>query len=168
MNGPLYKFFVGDHRRLENLLNRATASAPEYDMALYGEFRTGLLRHIKMEENVIIPAAQKVRGGEPLPIASKIRLDHGALVALLVSEPTPTIINALKGILTSHNPLEENSGGLNDQCEELAGEDVEELMKKVEDVPEVPVLPLKSGPNILEATRRALERAGYNLDDYSK
>jgi hypothetical protein len=168
MNGPLYKFFVEDHRRLEELLDAATARAPQYEMDLYSKFRARLLRHIKMEENVIIPAAQKARGGEPLPLAAKIRLDHGALVALLVSQPSPTIINALRGILTKHNPLEENPGGLYNRCEELAGGDLEEMMKRVEDVPEVPVLPLKSGPNILEATKRALERAGYKLDDYSQ
>lgn len=167
MNGPLYKYFVGDHRRLEKLLNGAAASAPKYDMDLYGEFRVGLLKHIKMEENVIIPAAQKVRDGKPLAIASKLRLDHGALVSLLVSPPTPTIVRALRGILSDHNRSEENQGGLYDLCERLAGEQVEELMKKVEEIPAVPVLPLKSGPNILEATKRALERAGYDLDDYS-
>jgi hypothetical protein len=168
MNGLLYKFFVEDHRRLEKLLDAATARSPEIDMDLYGEFRSGLLKHIKMEENVIIPAAQRARGGEPLAIAPKIRLDHGALVALLVIQPTPTIVNALKGILAKHNPLEEDPQGLYDLCEHHAGVDLEVLMKNVQDVPEVPVLPLKSGPNILEATRRALERAGYKLDDYSR
>jgi hemerythrin superfamily protein len=166
MNGPLYKFFVGDHRRLEKLLNRATASAPEYDMDFYGEFRSGLLKHIKMEENVIIPAAQKVRDGRPLAIAPKLKLDHGALAALLVSPPTLTTIRALRAILSDHNRSEENQGGLYDLCERLAGEQIEELMKKVEEVPEEPVLPLNNGPNILEVTKRALKRAGYNLDDY--
>jgi hypothetical protein len=168
MNGPLYKFFVEDHRRLEKLLNRATASAPKYDMTVYGEFRVGLLKHIKMEENVIIPAAQKVRDGVPLAIAPKLRLDHGALVALLVSPPSPTVLRALRGILSDHNRTEESQGGLYDLCERLAGEQVNELMKEVENVPSVPALPHKNGPEILEATKRALTRAGYNLDDFSK
>ena len=167
MNGPLYKFFVGDHRRLEKLLNRAEVDRAKYDMAVYGEFRVGMLKHIKMEENVIIPAAQKVRDGIPLAIAPKLRLDHGALVALLVSPPSPTIVRAIRGILSDHNRTEESQGGLYDLCERLAGEQIDELMKKVETVPDVPVLPHKTGPEVLEATKRALERAGYNLDDYS-
>ncbi len=167
MNGTLYKFFVGDHRRLEKILNQATASAPKYDLDLYGEFRAGLLKHIKMEENVIIPEAQKVREGKPLAIAPKLRLEHGALVALLVPPPSTKIVKALRGILSNHNRAEEVQGGLYDLCERLAGEQLDDLMKKVEDLPEVPVLPHKSGPNILEAAKRALERAGYNLDDYS-
>jgi hypothetical protein len=167
MNGPLYKLFVEDHRRLEKLLNRAAAGAPKYDMTAYGEFRVGLLKHIKMEENVIIPAAQTVREGKPLAIAPKLRLEHGALVALLVPPPSPKIVKALRGILSNHNRAEEDQGGLYDLCERLAGEQLDDLMKKVEDLPEVPVLPHKNGPNILEAAKQALERAGYNLDDYS-
>jgi hypothetical protein len=167
MNGPLYKFFVGDHRRLEKLLNRAASGGPKYDIAVYSEFRTGLLKHIKMEENIIIPAAQKVRDGKPLAVASKLRLDHGALVALLVSPPSPTIVKAIRGILLDHNRSEESQGGLYDLCERLAGEQVEDLMKKVESVPDVPVLPHKTGPHVLDATKRALQRAGYNLDDFS-
>jgi hypothetical protein len=167
MNGPLYKFFVEDHRRLEKLLNRATAGAPKYDANAYGEFRVGLLKHIKMEENVIIPAAQKIRDGVPLAIAPKLKLDHGALVALLVPPPSPTVVKALRGIMSDHNRAEESQGGLYDLCERLAGERIGELMKKVEDVAEVPAVPHKTGPDILEATKRALKRAGYNLDEYS-
>ncbi len=167
MNGPLYKYFVEDHRRLEKLLNGATALAPEYDMALYGEFRSGLLKHIKMEENVILPAAQKVRDGKPLPVAPKLRLEHGALVALMVPPPSKAIVKTLRAILANHNRLEEDQGGLYDMCERLAGDQIDELMTKVQSIPDVPLLPHNSGPSILEATRQALERAGYKLDESS-
>lgn len=167
MNGPLYKFFVDDHRRLEKLLNRAAANAPEYDMTAYGQFRSGLLKHIKMEENIIIPAAQKAREGKPLPIAEKVRLDHGAIVALMVPPPAPNIVKALRQILANHNRLEEDLGGLYDLCERLSGPRLEEIMNMVGSVTDVPVLPHRSGPDILQVTRRALERAGYKLDDNS-
>jgi hypothetical protein len=167
MNGSLYKYFVEDHRKLEKLLNRAAVTAPKYEMSAYSEFRSGLLKHIKMEENVIIPAAQKAREGEPLAFAARLRREHGALVALLVPPPTPVIVKALRSILSGHNRSEEAQGGLYDLCERLAGEQLEELMKSVESIPEVPVLPYKSGPNILDATKRALERAGYNLDSFA-
>jgi hypothetical protein len=167
MNGPLYKLFVEDHRRLEKLLNRATLSAPKYDMAAYDQFRSGLLKHIKMEEVVIIPAAQAIREGKPLAMASELRLIHGALVSLLVSPPSPTIVKAMKVILSDNNRSEEVQGGLYDLCERLAGDKLHDLMKKVADVPEVPMPPIKTGPKVLDATKRALQRAGYNLDDFS-
>lgn len=167
VNGPLYKFFVEDHRRLEKLLNRATASAPNYDMTAYGQFRSGLLKHIKMEETVIIPAAQKAREGKPLPVADRVRLDHGAIVALMVPPPAPNIVKVLKQILANHNRLEENQGGLYDLCERLSGQKLDEVMRMVESVTDVPVLPHKMGSGILQVTRRALEKAGYKLDGNS-
>jgi len=75
-----------------------------------------------MEERILLPAAQRLRGGERLPIAARLRLDHGALAALLVPSATP--------------------------------------------VPEVAMAPHNDGPGIVEATRRALAKAGYNLEDF--
>jgi hypothetical protein len=166
MNGPLYQFFAEDHRRLERLLDEAVRSAPVYHMPSYGEFRAGLLKHVKMEENVLIPAAQKAAGGTPLAIASRLRLDHGALVALLVPPPSAIIVRALRAILEGHNRLEEDAGGLYDLCERLTGHQLDELMASLRRIPDVPVLPHKSEPFILEATKRALERAGYHWRDY--
>ena len=64
-----------------------------------------------MEEKILLPAAQRLRGGEPLLIASKLRLDHGALAALLMPTPTVAIIARIRGILKGHNALEEGPGG---------------------------------------------------------
>jgi hypothetical protein len=40
-----------------------------------------------MEERVLIPAARRARGGAALPVARLLRLDHGAIAALLVPPP---------------------------------------------------------------------------------
>jgi hypothetical protein len=168
MDGPLYRFFAEDHRRLERLLDEAAFKAPEYDMTAYGTFRAGLLKHVKMEENILIPAAQKAGGGTPLAIAPRLRLDHGALVALLVPPPSAVIIRALRAILEGHNKLEEDAGGLYDLSEHLAGHQLDELMASLRRMPDVPVLPHKSEPFILDATKRALERAGYRWSDYEE
>jgi hypothetical protein len=64
----------------------------------------GLLKHIAMEEKILLPAAQKLRAGEPLPVAPKLRLDHGALAALLVPTPTRPVMAAIQAILRVHNP----------------------------------------------------------------
>jgi len=167
MNGPLYDFFAGDHRRLDALLERATARPGEYEMESYAQFRRGLLRHIKMEETILLPTAQKARGGEPLPIAAKIRLDHGAITALMVPSPSPMVIAALRKILSNHDALEESPGGLYEACEQLTGNEVESLLEKARSTPEVPVHPHNDKPFVLEATRRALARAGYELDDFA-
>ena len=63
MNRQLYHFFTEDHRRIEKLLDLATKNPDEIQMEYYQGFRSGLLTHIKMEEKVLFPAAQKANGG---------------------------------------------------------------------------------------------------------
>src|SRR5581483_6857560 len=48
-----------DHERLDALLRRAFASAGSVDSEAYDAFRRGLLRHIGMEEKILLPAAQR-------------------------------------------------------------------------------------------------------------
>jgi hypothetical protein len=115
--GVLFTYLAGDHRSLEDLLDRAVKEGQLADPEAYGAFRRGLLRHIAIEEKLLIPAAHAHRGGEPLPIAAKLRLDHGAIAALLVPVPTPSVVAALHAILADHNLLEEGPGGLYDLCE---------------------------------------------------
>ena len=78
----------------------------------YAEFRNGLLRHIGLEEKILLPAARAARSGEPLAIASKLQLDHGALSSLLVPTPTPAIVAVIRAILECHNLLEESPAGV--------------------------------------------------------
>ena len=163
MHGRLYDFFEKDHRRIEDLLNRATKQEGAFDLAFYGQFRAALLRHIGLEERILFPAAQGVRGGEPFPAFPKIRLDHGALTALMVPSPTPSIVATIRKILAEHDALEESNGGPYDACEQLAADRVNELLDKLRDAPEVRILPHRDEPFVLEATKRAVERAGYKL-----
>jgi len=77
-------FLERDHQRLDQLLTRASGDLDNIDMEAFGEFRRGLLKHVGMEEKILLPAIQQLRGGEPLPIAARLRLDHGAIAALLL------------------------------------------------------------------------------------
>jgi hypothetical protein len=119
---------AADHARLDELLRRAVADPARIDRAPYDEFRRGLLKHIAMEEKILLPAAQRLNGNQPLPIAAKLRLDHGAIAALLVPSPTPQIVAALKTILAAHNPLEEGPKGAYEICERLADGQVEVIL----------------------------------------
>jgi hypothetical protein len=64
MPGQLYRFLADDHARLDALLQRTIASPDNIDRAAYAEFRAGLLKHISMEEKMLLPAAQRARGDE--------------------------------------------------------------------------------------------------------
>jgi hypothetical protein len=163
--GPLTRFLMEDHRRLDTLLQSAVAHAEHIDQGAYTQFRAGLLRHIGMEEKILLPAVQQLRGGEPLLIASKLRLDHGALAALLMPIPTAAIVARIRRILKDHNTLEEGPGGLYETCDEVAGSEAERLLAKLQAAPEVSVMPHSDGSAVMNALRRALERAGYDFRD---
>jgi hemerythrin HHE cation binding domain-containing protein len=165
MRGPLFQFLANDHARLAALLERAKADAGTINYDAYAEFRAGLLKHIAMEEKILLPAARRLRGGEALPIADKLRRDHGALAALLVPTPTPAIIAKIHAILVTHNDIEEGSGGVYEVCEKLAGDEAESLVAEMRRMSDIKLAPHVDGPQVMEATRRALERAGYCLEE---
>lgn len=161
--GVLTEFLVKDHRRLDGLFQAAVARPGSIDDRAYVQFRAGLLRHIGMEEKILLPAAQRQRRGEPLPIAAKLRLDHGALASLLMPTPTAAILVAIQNILVNHNVLEEGAGGLYETCDALAGPEAESTLATLRAAPDVTVMPYNDSPAVMNAVRRALERAGYHL-----
>jgi hypothetical protein len=149
-HGPLHAFLAHDHARLDALLSRTVADPDVIDRAAYDTFRAGLLRHIAMEEKVLLPEARRLRGGEPLAVAKQLRADHAALAALLVPTPTHELIAKIRDVLAEHNPLEEDPGGLYDSCEQLAGVAVDALLVRVESMPEVPCARHFDGPRAFE------------------
>ena len=164
-SGMLTGFLVEDHRRLDGLLQAAVAHPGTVDDHAYAQFRAGLLRHIGMEEKILLPAAQRLRGGEPLPLAAKLRLDHGALASLLMPTPTAAILATIQGILVDHNVLEEGATGLYETCDALAGSEGEPILAALRAAPDVAVMRYNDSPAVMNAVRRALERAGYHLHD---
>jgi hypothetical protein len=155
---------AADHRRLDALLQRAVADPNQLDRAAYDRFRAELLRHIGMEEKILLPAMQRLNAGMPLSVAPKLRLDHGALAALLMPTPTAAIIQKIQHILTTHNVLEEGPGGLYEQSDELAAAETDLLLEKLQAAPEVNIMPHSDSPAVMTTVRRALERAGYAAD----
>lgn len=168
MNKPLYQFFTEDHRRIEDLMDKATEDLDAIKMDDYHGFRTGLLKHIKMEEKILFPAAQKANGGTPLPLAAKLRLDHGAITALMVVPPDAAVVKVLRHVLEKHDLLEEEPGGMYDVCERLTEGETEELLQQLKNVSEVPVQKFNTAGYALEAAKRALTRAGFDFDAIAK
>jgi hypothetical protein len=173
MHGPLHRFFAEDHRRLHGLLERAVARPGRVDPGPFEEFRAGILRHIGMEERVLFVAAREARGGEPLPIAARLRVDHGAIAALLVPTPTRGLVADLVTVLSPHNRREEEPGGAYEQCDSALGETAAaELVEELRVFPEPPVKPYNDGPEVmahveatLEASRRQWEEGPTRRDE---
>ena len=125
--GPLSRYLADEHRAIEADL-RAAVAGPEFDGAAYARARLALLRHIGIEEKVLLPFAKQARGGEPLPVAGRLRKEHGAIASLLVPTPDHALVGELLGLLHAHDPLEEGPGALYAVVEELAGAEVDALL----------------------------------------
>jgi hypothetical protein len=162
MDGKIYRYLAVDHDRLDDALRRATRDPDRIDREAYAEFREGLLRHIGIEEKILLPAARAAQGGKPLEVAARLHLDHGALAALLVPTPTHAILGAIRTILERHNPLEEGDGAYA-ECERLIGPDVDQVLLRIQNAPRVAVAPHVDSGLAMDSARNALRRAGYDL-----
>jgi hypothetical protein len=160
--GELYRFMKSEHERLDQLLAQAVERTGAADNTAYEDFRECLLRHIRIEERILLPMAQRRRGGEPLVIAPRLRLDHGALAALLMLPPADHTFRAIRAMLDAHNPLEENEGGVYEQCEALAGAQADALREQALATPRIPASRWIDSPKVVAAARRVLARAGYD------
>ena len=125
-------FLSSDHDHLDSLLSQSD-SHPQ----AYSSFRRGLLKHVGMEEMILLPAVKRLTGA-PLALAAKIRLDHGALTALMIPSPTPAVLAAVRAILKEHNRLEEQDGGLYEQCEQALGAEAPKVLEALKNAPDIP------------------------------
>lgn len=158
-SGPLFRFFADDHRRLDEILRRATAAQGHVDAGLFEEFRGGLLRHIGMEEKVLIPAARRASGGAALGVARLLRTDHGAIAALLVPAPTPEVVERIRSVLGPHNALEEEPDGLYETCDRLLADEAAALLERLRAFPDVPMAPHRDSPRVEEHIAETLALA---------
>jgi hypothetical protein len=155
--GPIHEYLASDHERLDALLQRALPCSTELDRVPFEEFRAGLLRHIAMEEKVLLREARRLRKGVPLEAAAQLRNDHAALAALMVPTPTREIALAVREILEAHNRIEEGADGVYAECERLAGPAVAELLARIRALPAVPVAAHADGPRIQRHVEHLLE-----------
>ncbi|MCO6496007.1 MAG: hemerythrin domain-containing protein, partial [Bacteroidetes bacterium] len=153
---------------IEELLNQADSLSEGVKSEPYNEFRKRLLTHIKMEEKILFPAAQEANNGEPLKLQAKLRLDHGAITALMVPPPSKELIKVIRHVLEVHDRLEEEPGGMYDICENLTKERTSELLEILKNVPVVPVVKHNPEPFALESAKRSLNRAGFDYDTICK
>lgn len=155
-------YLEGDHRLLAELLTRADAGGV-LDVASFEAFRSRLLRHIAIEEKVLLASVREARGGQPLERARRIRVDHGAIASLLVPTPDVALIGELRGLLERHDALEEGdpaeAGGVYAECDRILGPGADELAPRARAFPEVPAAKHFDGPNVVRTAAEALRGA---------
>jgi hypothetical protein len=154
--GPIHAFLAEDHERLDALLRRATGSAAGFDAASFEEFRAGILRHIGIEEKILLKEARRANGGEPLPMASRLRVEHGAIAMLLVPTPSHELVAEIRSLLSGHNALEEGAAGLYEVCDRLMATDADAVLERLRAYPPVKVAPHYNGPGACRTVEDAL------------
>lgn len=144
---PIEAFMTEEHLRLDRLLLASERADGSIDDVTYSYFRASLLRHIAMEEKVLLPFA-RVQNHEPLAIARVLREEHGEIAKLLVRTPTAAIVHDLKVVLFRHDGLEEGPAGLYATCDRLAGSiaRAEEIVERLKRQPQVPLAKYYDGP----------------------
>lgn len=171
MPGALSELLTAEHRAIDALLDRAVADPARFDHAAFEAFRALLARHIAIEEKVLLPDARRRRGGEPLPLARRLRVEHGAIASLLVPTPDAALVGEIRALLGPHGALEEGPDGIYAQCEALAGGEVDALVARARAMPEVPMAKHFDGPGTYRVAADALsaaERARSNAQQPSK
>lgn len=140
-----------DHARLDELLRG--------DAGAFERFRAGLLRHIGIEEKILLPAARRRRAGASWPLAEQIRVEHAALGALLVPTPDAALVDEIATLLAAHNTLEEQDGGLYADIEALAADEAALLLERAQAAVEPPLARHFDGAGTLRTAAAALALA---------
>lgn len=112
-SGDLYALMAAEHSQLDELLDKAVYESGAPRNEAYQRFREQLLRHIRIEERILLAMAERKRGAS-LSTAARLRLDHGALAAVLLLPPMDHAFSAIRAVLDMHNPREEVEGGVYD------------------------------------------------------
>lgn len=149
------QYLLEDHARLDALL-RAAMAADSFDHGAFEEFRAGLLRHIGIEEKILLPHA-RAKLGEPLPVAAQLRVEHGAITSLLVPTPDHALAREILSLLEQHNEREEGPQGLYAQCAALGAD---ELMDRIRATRPPPLMKHFDGQGVHRTAAAALEASG--------
>lgn len=112
-------FFEQDHQRLDQIFADFQQSKQDNEraIALFGQFKTGLMQHIEWEEQLLFPSVEKAAGFPPHAGPTAVmRMEHTQIKDCLsliekqlkqAGDTTP-IETQLLAILSSHNMKEEN------------------------------------------------------------
>ncbi len=152
-------YLIADHARLHDLLERAAVGA-QVELDAFGEFRRGLLRHIAIEEKLLLPAVREARGGTSLDRAHELRIDHAALTSLLVPTPDLALCGEIRSLVSRHDAKEEGGGGVYEECEQwLSADQLLLLGQRAAAYPDVRASRYFDGPRVYRTAEAALASA---------
>lgn len=116
------EYLQADHKRLDNIFNKFLEDVKDKNWGEaskdFREFRIGLKRHIRAEEDILFPVFEQKTGMHEGGPTAVMRMEHKEIQDLLDkilsvtdskdSVQIPNATNALVNILTDHNMKEEH------------------------------------------------------------
>lgn len=160
MPSPLTRLLVAQHSG--GLLElEACAGASGVVLERFEVFRRGLLRHVAIEEVLVLPALRRALGHTPM-FHNANRKDHAALVALCVTWPTREWLEDLRELLLHHQRVEEAPLGFYALVDQYLGSDPS-LLHAVASFPQLGLPALARGHQVREVLNLVLALTGVDV-----
>lgn len=112
MTTSITRFLAHDHASLLVWLARARSDPARFDASAYEVFRSGLLRHLTLEERVLLPAMQRMAVGNLDRLLAPVHIEHAAIELLLAPTPDVALVDELAALLVAHERMEAADDGI--------------------------------------------------------
>lgn len=153
-----------EHVELPALLPGCVLPGGAVDLRRFDEFRHRALRHLAIEELVLIPALARRLGHRPM-FQNGLRKDHAAIVALCVPTPNPDWVKDLGELLAYHNAVEESPGGFYALLDALKLADDPRVTQAIEALPPLELPPFASGHQLRAQLHAVMRATGASRED---
>ncbi len=154
---------IHEHQELLALLHRCVSAAGALNLRLYDEFRLRQLRHLAVEEKVLLPMLRE-RGALPAAFHNGLRKDHEAVVVLCLTAPNPDFVRDLYELLAWHHKVEEEPGGVYQLFDQQVGDDPE-VDRALARLPPVTLPPYATGDKVPGLLRQVMRELGVAGDE---
>ncbi len=159
MLSPLAGVLARQHVVLRERLDACLPVPGVVDVDGFDEFRRALLRHVRDEEGIIIPALVEAMGAEPA-FRAGLRKDHVGIAALCVPLPEREWVENLRDLLDEHYRTEEAPGGFVDLCHQHLSGRATELLAAMAVAPALELPAFRKGPGVKERFDQVLMAIG--------
>lgn len=154
MPSRVTRLLAAEHADSQAKLRACVGPDGAVDLKRFDEFRHALLRHIAIEEKVLMPALTKALGKPPL-FQNGLRKDHAGVAALCVPTPTREWLDDLRELLEHHQRVEEAHGGFYALVDHHLGGDPL-LLDAVTTFPALTLPDFVRGPKVRELLQEVL------------
>jgi hypothetical protein len=159
--GRISAVLTAMHDGLRRDLDACLLSGGGVDLERFDRYRHQLLRHISLEEQVLMPALIAALGRPP-DFRNGLRKDHAGIAALCVPAPEREWLENLRDLLDEHYRIEEEPGGFLDLCDQVLEPRTEAVLAAVERHPTPKLAPFKRGRPVRDQLRSVLLATGIS------